>query len=260
MVSIILAAWPAAQRPSSGEPLEPAMLRIAAATVRIGDPGWPHTAPRDVPLREYWLARRELTRGEFARFVAATGGARAGESLSPPDLPMTGIDWYRASEYAAWLSRETGRAYRLPTSSEWEAAARVSGATSAFEWGESDLPPVGAVANLADLSAWREHGVIAPVEMFPLAEAAYDDGYPALAPVGSFPSSVKGLQDLTGNAAEWCSDEYENDVTPGSGEYRAVRGSSFVTRRIAEARIGRVTALRADTRHIGVGVRLARSE
>ncbi len=234
------------------------MVRVPGAVYTLGDPGWRHTKPRTVSIESFLLATREVTRGEFARFVAHTGRAIRGEHLAPADLPMTGLEWSRAKEYTLWLSANTGRAYRLPTSDEWEAAARAAGAT-AFEWGDGE-PPWAVRANLADRSALRAYGVFTADSQFPLADAGYDDGYAGPAPPGSFPPNNLGLHDLTGNVSEWCADVYQSDVLSGPGEYRVVRGSSFLTRRIAEVRVGHVIAHRMLTRHIGVGFRLARTE
>ena len=47
---------------------------------------------------------------------------------------MINVTWHDAVAYAAWLSRETGEAYRLPSESEWEYAARA-GSTTRYPWG-----------------------------------------------------------------------------------------------------------------------------
>jgi serine/threonine-protein kinase len=40
------------------------------------------------------------------------------------ELPVVDINWFDALAYAAWLSQKTGTKYRLPTSLEWDKAAR----------------------------------------------------------------------------------------------------------------------------------------
>ena len=49
--------------------------------------------------------------------------------------PVVGICWYEARAYCAWLSAQSGQAFRLPSEAEREAAARgVAGRR--YAWGE----------------------------------------------------------------------------------------------------------------------------
>ncbi len=72
------------------------------------------------------IGRFPVTVAEFHRFDNMMGG--------PGDLPMVNVSWNQASDYCAWLTAETGRAYRLPTEAEWEYACR-SGNNSPFYHG-----------------------------------------------------------------------------------------------------------------------------
>ena len=56
---------------------------------------------------------------------APTGDAGHGKG----QLPVINVSWDQAKAYVAWLSRMTGKPYRLLTEAEWEYAAR--GVTSA---------------------------------------------------------------------------------------------------------------------------------
>jgi len=89
--------------------------------------------------RPFAIGRYEVTRADYRRFVEATGHqGQAGcwvwavfqvfdeardwqDNVSGPggDLPVTCVSVEDAEAYAAWLSRETGRTYRLPSDAEY---------------------------------------------------------------------------------------------------------------------------------------------
>jgi formylglycine-generating enzyme required for sulfatase activity len=52
--------------------------------------------------------------------------------------PVINVSWEDAKAYVAWLSRKTGKGYRLPSESEREYVARA-GTTTPFWWGSSIL-------------------------------------------------------------------------------------------------------------------------
>ena len=51
------------------------------------------------------------------------------------DRPVTDVSWDDAKEFIAWLTKTTGKPYRLPTEAEWEYAAR-GGSTTPYWWGK----------------------------------------------------------------------------------------------------------------------------
>jgi formylglycine-generating enzyme required for sulfatase activity len=109
--------------------------------------------------------------------------------------PVINVSWYDAQRYAAWLSKMTGKSYRLLSEAEWEYAARAGTKTS-YSWGDE----IGKrKANcLGCGSEW--------------------DGK-RTAPVGSFAANAFGLHDMHGNASEWVEDCYHAnyDGAPADG-------------------------------------------
>jgi formylglycine-generating enzyme required for sulfatase activity len=138
------------------------------------------------------------------------------------------ISWNDAEAFCRWLSEKEGRTYRLPTEAEWEYAAR--GGTTTPWWSGTDPEALARAANTAD-RALRQR--------VPKATwaAEWDDGFPFLAPVGSFEANPFGLHDMTGNVWEWCHDWYRADYYASSpvedpkgaetGTFRTIRGGGW---------------------------------
>jgi formylglycine-generating enzyme required for sulfatase activity len=114
------------------------------------------------------------------------------------DRPVVGVDWYDAQQYVAWLSKQTGKTYRLLSEAEWEYAARA-GTTTAYSWGNEVKPGGKAMANCFDCGS------------------AFDDK--ETAPVGSFAPNAFGLNDMLGNVWEWVEDCYHDsyEQAPADG-------------------------------------------
>lgn len=111
--------------------------------------------------------------------------------------PVVGISWYEAYAYCKWLSAVTGDTFRLPTSAEWEYAARGP-ESYRFPWGNEYLsneemcgePGSGAKAN-----CW------ATDEKTTILNTSEDK---VAAPVGSYPGDVSpwGVYDMAANVFE----------------------------------------------------------
>ncbi len=133
--------------------------------------------------------------------------------------PVINVSWQDAKAYTAWLSRKTGRTYRLLTEAEWEYAAR-SGTTTAFYFGNTITPQQ---ANYDPRSAYAG----GPVGTHRGQTSA----------VGSYAANAFGLYDMHGNAAEWTEDcwypGYKGATSDGSARVggdctlRAQRGGSW---------------------------------
>jgi formylglycine-generating enzyme required for sulfatase activity len=205
--------------------------------------------------RPYWVMRTEVTQAQFTAYAKATGAEVPGPSrvgalpprMAPlrealftrPDYPVVEVNWPGASAYCAWAGG------RLPSEAEWERAARANHEWD-FVWGVANLAPGSTpLANVFDESRFRAYG---PQVMDTGAERpearyiGYDDGFPDLAPVASFPPNDFGLYDMGGNVWEWTLDDgpaafqvppYEGHPTDGSprrgwsGQFHVIRGSGW---------------------------------
>ncbi len=127
--------------------------------------------------------------------------------------PVINVSWDDAQRYVAWLSRITGKQYRLLTEAEWEYAARAD-STTAYHWGD-DIGKGNANCNGCG-SEW--------------------DGKQT-SPVGSFKANAFGLYDMVGNISEWVQDCYHDNFngapadgsawTNGDCDFRVLRGGSW---------------------------------
>jgi serine/threonine protein kinase/formylglycine-generating enzyme required for sulfatase activity len=210
--------------------------------------------------RPFYLGTCEVTRGQFAQFVAATGlqtvaertpgGERPDDAPTSKgrvkwepnqkytwrapgfsqedDHPVVQITWHEAAAFCQWLGDKEGKKYRLPTEAEWEYACRA-GTTGRFYNG-NDLQTVTQIANVADASAMK---------VFPHWDDGVktSDGYVYTSPVGHFRPNDFGLYDMLGNVSEWCSDwqaaDFEKGATvddpagPPTGTAHVSRGAGF---------------------------------
>ena len=183
----------------------------------------------DVSLDPFWIAKHELTQGQWARL----GGGRPSfitteaEGGRPDRHPVEGVSW---SDCIRLLARFE---LTLPTEAQWEYAARA-GTTGPFLGGGAALELDGAV-NLADRT------VIDAGLGWPQAVGMdwLDDGFIRHAPVGSFGPNAFGLHDVLGNVWEWCLDPpgaYSEEVEAGTGlrivdtdpPERIARGGGFI--------------------------------
>ncbi len=199
-------------RDPSGPPPD-GMVLVRGGVYAIGsESGEPDERPvHRVTLDPFYVDAREVTNEEFARFVEATRYVSEGQwsryaGKGRERHPVTSVTWNDASAYAAWAGK------RLPTESEWEAAARGGLEGKAYPNGDE----LGA-----DDATF----------------GAFDGMQIATTPVGSRRPNGYGLYDTAGNAWEWCSDYYAADAYaraeardpkgPSVGAARVARGGSW---------------------------------
>ncbi|MFO1426060.1 MAG: SUMF1/EgtB/PvdO family nonheme iron enzyme [Steroidobacteraceae bacterium] len=311
---LVLAAWipPAASArgPESGHEFRdcadcPALVRVPRGTFLMGAA---IEEPRRLGLPEFWaireqpvhrvriarafaLGKYEVTRAEFARFVAATGYAPApgcwhfvgsewlfDEARSwrdagldqADDHPVTCVNWHDAQAYLAWLAQRTGRRYRLASEAEWEYAARA-GMHTAYWFGD-DASRACEFVNLGDLTTQDRFG-------WDKTHIKYDrmndwkgepcrDSHATTAPVTATAANPFGLHGMLGNANEWVADCWADDYRSASGSQlartigtdcglRVMRGQGW-TAAAASTRPAFRLKMSATDRRFTFGFRVAR--
>lgn len=156
-----------------------------------------------------------------------------------PRHPAIGMTWHNADNFCKWLSRKTGKKYRLPTEAEWEYAARA-GTSNAF-----GLPgdPEEQKSYVVTVHGDRETLVGVVTTDHIMKDYAW---YEATAEsetneVGKKKRSAFGLYDMAGNVREWVSDFYSptayaeaaknnpavNPKGPKTGELHVARGGDY---------------------------------
>jgi formylglycine-generating enzyme required for sulfatase activity len=113
----------------------------------------------------------------------------ANHRMNHPSQPVVGISFFEARAYCAWLTAQTGQPYRLPTDSEFEAAAMGLEGRD-FPWGGPYDPE-------------RVNGI--------------DSHVLTTTPIGVYPEgdSPEGITDLSGNVEFWTSTLPGPDSTGG---------------------------------------------
>jgi formylglycine-generating enzyme len=173
--------------------------------------------------KPYAMSKTEITRGQYARFVADTKRdvpkqcavynkendtwtGEFGNTWDNPgfaqtdDHPAVCISWTDATDYAAWMAKKTGKTYRLASEAEWEYAAR-GGAKTAYFWGDS-VQPICEKANVMTSATIQAIGT--PESWLDKLVCASDRSWSV--PVGTFEPNAFGVHDMIGSVWEWISD------------------------------------------------------
>jgi formylglycine-generating enzyme required for sulfatase activity len=192
----------------------------------------------NVPEEPYWVANREVTRGEFEAFIndSSYSGERPqdrkeselviyAEPSPTLDHPAKEVSWYDAVLYCNWLSRREGRtpAYRVSGKQKvkdynrdqevevdkWEQVEGANGyrLPKELEWEYA----CRAGSDTAWSTGSDESQLVAYCQMVPSKLASV---------CGQKLPNAWGLHDMHGNVWEWCGDsEYDT--------YREIRGGCW---------------------------------
>jgi formylglycine-generating enzyme required for sulfatase activity len=151
--------------------------------------------------------RCAVTFDEWDACVAEGGCKGKDPGLGRGRRPVVAVSWKEAQAYVAWLSRKTGKTYRLLTEAEWEYVARA-GTTSAFWWGDTIST---TQANYNGNCTFRGS-----------AKGEYRQ---VTVPVDSFQPNPWGLYNVHGNVWEWVEDTWRSDYKGAPAD-----GSAWVQR------------------------------
>ncbi|MFO1100080.1 MAG: SUMF1/EgtB/PvdO family nonheme iron enzyme [Xanthobacteraceae bacterium] len=168
--------------------------------------------------RPFAVSKYDVTFNDWDACVSVGGCPREGRAgdvdWGRDTRPVIYVSWDDAQQYVAWLSKMTGKPYRLLSDAEFEYAARA-GTQTAYPWGddigENNANCVGCGSQwTGSAGTWQT------------------------APVGSFAANRFGLYDMVGNVWKWVQDCYHPNYngaptdgstwTGGDCTARVVRG------------------------------------
>jgi formylglycine-generating enzyme required for sulfatase activity len=153
--------------------------------------------PVDAPMRTvefragFDVMKYQVSAGDYARCVAE-GACEAPDGYAVDDTPVTGVSYRDAEAYAAWLSRQTGESWRLPSDEEWSFVAAERLHDDALGLADDGNPATRWLARYRSEAAGK----------------AERDPQPK--PLGHFGANSRGVFDIAGNVWEWTSTCYVN--------------------------------------------------
>jgi formylglycine-generating enzyme required for sulfatase activity len=173
----------------------PGMVYVPGGQFIFGPPD----APQNSELPAFYMDVNLVTNRKYLDFMRATGAAAPSYWIGrdipegAADLPVVDISWDDARTYAQWAGK------RLPTSAEWQKAARGADGRR-YPWG-NDFDPLRCNTS--------------------------ESGIGELTAAGRYPRGVSpyGCCDMIGDVMQWC-----QDSSPTAGEdpdNRAVCGVSY---------------------------------
>ena len=198
-----------------GTYIQPAMVYIEAGSFMMGS----NYADNDeIPVHKvtinynFYMGKYEVTFAEYDKFCEDTGRDKPNDmDWGREDRPVINVSWEDAKAYTIWLSKKTGKKFRLPSEAEWEYVARA---------GTSMEYSFGNFKNSLNSHAWYK-----------------DNSNNKTHKIGQKESNLWGVYDMHGNVYEWCEDWYQDNYinvpkdgtssNNGSHKFKVLRGASW---------------------------------
>lgn len=153
-----------------------------------------------VSLKGFWISQAPITQAQWRQVMGYNPAYFNNNRDNGDQRPVEQVTWQETMNFCRRLSEHTGRAYTLPSESQWEYACRA-GTTTLFHFGNALIRKLANVGTLR-IDEWKR------------------ENQDQTSSVGQFPANPWGLHDMHGNVAEWCLDEahssYEGAPSDGS--------------------------------------------
>lgn len=236
MCSLLLILW-VLGAPASAQPISAPFKDCAECPEMVPLPEG--TLPKgrtSAAIKPFAVGRFEVTQAQWF----AVMGDRPSEYIGD-DLPVETVSWIDVQEFIQKLNAKTGRHYRLPTSDEWEYAAR-GGSDADYSFGDQ-VADLGAHAWFLDNADETTH------------------------PVGRKLPNAFGLYDIHGNVWEWTQDCTIETLKDGPNAavakflrdcHRIYRGGSMANK-ASSLKTAFTQSSGVGDRYFGLGLRVVRS-
>ena len=189
------------------------MVQIPGGEFKMGNKmGYNDAMPEHkVKLNSFYISKTEVTQEQWKAVMSGENPSYF--TVDCKDCPVEMVSWDDVNKFISALNSLTKENYSLPTEAQWEYAAMSGDAKSKYYFsGGNKLASFGWYS---DNATGKTH------------------------PVGIKGTNEKGIYDMSGNVAEWCSDWYDenyytktqNGATdpngPAQGIYKVVRGGGW---------------------------------